>query len=127
VDGYLSDVQWMNDGYIDYISMQNPVAYGQICVDLLDEFAIGQGARDVIPVGEAPDVVDPSRFYFGAELGENPEIEDSETGPQYTVPTYVMGPENVEHDMHWPKLAADRLGMESEAADIELSPQGDPP
>ncbi|WP_276410895.1 sugar ABC transporter substrate-binding protein [Haloarcula halobia] len=127
VDGYLSDVKWMNEGYIDFISMQNPVAYGQICVDLLDEYAIGQGARDVIPVGEtATDVIKPERFYYGAELGKEPEIEQTDYGPRYTVPTYIMGPENVDNDMHWPKLAESRLGMESETADLDLSPQGDP-
>jgi ABC-type sugar transport system substrate-binding protein len=127
VDGYLSDVKWMEEGYIDFISMQNPVAYGQICVDLLDEFAIGQDTRDVIPVGEAPDVVQPDRFYYGTELGKDPAIEEKEWGPHYTVPTYMMDPSNVSHDMHWPKLAENRLGMESEAADLDLDPQGTPP
>lgn len=128
VDGYLSDVKWMNEGYIDFISMQNPVAYGQICVDLLHEFAIGEGTRDVIPVGETvTDVVQPDRFYYGSELDLEPEIEETDTGPRYTVPTYIMGPENVDSDMHWPKLAASRLGMESEAADLDLDPQGEPP
>lgn len=127
VDGYLSDVEWINEGYIDYISMQNPVAYGQICVDLLDEYAIGEGARDVMPVGETPEVAQPNRFYFGEVLDKAPSIEETDHGPHYTVPTYMMGTENVDNDLHWPKLAESRLGMESESADIELSPQGEPP
>lgn len=127
VDGYLSDVEWMQEGYIDFISMQNPVAYGQICVDLLDEYAIGEGAEGVVPIGESPEVVRPNRFYFGEVLGETPQIEETDYGPRYTVPTYIMGPGNVGNPLHWPKLAVDRLGMESEAASLGLSPQGSTP
>ncbi|MUW13979.1 substrate-binding domain-containing protein [Halorubrum sp. CBA1125] len=126
VDGYLSDVAWIQEGYIDFISVQNAVSYGQIMVDLLDQYAIGEGTRDVMPVGEEPDI-DTSRFYYGDELGESPAIESMDFGPKYTVPTYIMDHENVDHSMHWPKLARDRLGMESEAAGLEVSPQGTPP
>jgi hypothetical protein len=96
-------------------------------VDLLDQYAIGEGTRDVMPIGEELEGIDPNRFYYGAELNESPQIEELEFGPKYTVPTYIMDEDNIENDMHWPKLARDRLGMESEAAGLEVSPQGTPP
>jgi ABC-type sugar transport system substrate-binding protein len=126
VYGYLSDVTWIENGYIDFISVQNAVAYGQVVVDLLDQYAIGEDARDVMPLNENLNV-DANRFYYGEALGESPQIESMEFGPKYTVPTYIMDEGNVGSNMHWPKLARDRLGMESEAAGLEVSPQGTPP
>lgn len=126
VDGYLSDIEWMKNGYIDFISTQNAVAYGQIVVDLLDKYAIGESTRGVMPMGEKPDV-DTSRFYFGEVLDKQPKIEEKEFGPMYTIPTFIMDPSNVDHEMQWPKLAHKRLGLESQAAGLKVSPKGTPP
>jgi ABC-type sugar transport system substrate-binding protein len=129
IDGYLSDVKWIEDGLIDFITMQNAISYGEIAVSVLDEYAIGSDdVYDAVPTGVVPEGVDVSRYYFGDVLGEEPSIEMHPTfGPSYTVPTYNMTPENVDHPKHWAKIAQNDLGMEEAAAGLQVDPQGTPP
>jgi len=129
IDGYLSDLGWMEDGLIDFITMQNAISYGEIAVSVLDQYAVGaDDVYEAVPTGQAPEGIDLSRYYYGSELGLEPEIEmHPDFGPSYTVPSYNLTPENIDNDKHWAKIAQSDLGMEEAAADLQLDPSGTPP
>lgn len=102
IDGEPQALQWFRDGIVDAPVSQDPVAYGEICVDMLSKYT----AKDrKIPMGEYKN----DKYYW-----ESATIENTENGPVMTIPPYVIDKGNVEDPRQWANVVTDKWKMSYE-------------
>ncbi|KIP51510.1 hypothetical protein SD72_15055 [Leucobacter komagatae] len=99
IDGEPQALNWYREGIIDASVSQDPVAYGQIAVEMLTEY-VAKG-KD-IPLGEYVD----EKYYW-----ETAVIEDTANGPTMTIPPYVIAEDNVEDSRQWANLVTTEWGQ----------------
>lgn len=99
IDGEPQALQWFRDGTVDAPVSQDPVAYGQICVDMLSTYtAKGQA----IPLGAYE-----NKDYFW----EKSTIEATPNGPVMTIPPYVIDKANVDDPRQWANVVTQKWGL----------------
>lgn len=100
IDGEPQALDWFREGVIDASVSQDPVAYGEICVDMLTEHTAN---GEDIPLGEYVN----DKYYW-----EKAVVEDAENGPMMTIPPYVITDDNVDDPRQWANVVTLDWGIE---------------
>ena len=99
IDGEPQALDWFRDGIVDAPISQDPVAYGEICVDMLTQYA----AKDkAVPIGDYTN----EDYYW-----ETAVIEETPNGPVMTIPPYVITSENVDDPRQWANVVTQKWGI----------------
>lgn len=99
IDGEPNALNWIREGYMDACVSQDPVAYGEIAVEMLQKYSL-QG--EAVPLGEYE-----NKKYFW-EIGD---IIDGKTGPTLVIPPFVINSENASDERHWGHVAEKVWGI----------------
>ncbi len=89
IDGEPVAVNWIKEGYMDACVSQDPIAYGEIAVELLSKYAM-QGKA--VPIGPYEN----AKYFW-----EKSEIVEGDTGPTMIIPPFVIDPSNADDERHW--------------------------
>jgi simple sugar transport system substrate-binding protein len=99
VDGEPISLQWIEQGYMDAEISQDPIAYAEITVDMIQKYAMkGQD----VPLGPYKN----PEYYW-----ENGTITDSPSGPLLVIPPFVIDDKNVKDPRLWGNVAYNKWGM----------------
>jgi simple sugar transport system substrate-binding protein len=93
IDGEPVALNWIKDGYMDGCVSQDPIAYGEIAVEMLAKHAM---KKEVVPTGTYE-----NKKYFW----EKGEVVASKTGPTLIIPPFVIDPSNADDKRHWGYIA----------------------
>lgn len=99
IDGEPQALQWIRDGILDASISQDPVAYGEICVELLHKHSV---KGEDIPL--KPYV---NENYFW----EQAPIEATDQGPTCVIPPFFIATDNVDDPRHWANVVTEKWGM----------------
>ncbi|VXB65601.1 sugar ABC transporter substrate-binding protein [Citricoccus sp. K5] len=99
IDGEPQSLGWIRDGILDAAVSQDPVAYGNICVEMLFEHSAKGNA---VPTG----TYENADYYW-----ESAPIEQTEQGPSCVIPPYYIDADNVEDPRHWANYVETKWGM----------------
>ena len=100
IDGEPQSLAWAREGILDAEVSQDPVAYGEICVELLHQYAV---AGKEISMAEYSN----DKYFWGKA-----PITQSETGPTCTIPPYYIDTTNVDDPRQWGNVVTQQWGME---------------
>jgi ABC-type sugar transport system substrate-binding protein len=89
IDGEPLAVNWINEGYMDACVSQDPIAYGEIAVEMLTAHALKGNA---VPLG----VYENKKYFW-----EKGEIVQGTTGPTLVIPPFVIDGDNARDQRHW--------------------------
>lgn len=93
IDGEPVALKWIQEGYMDACVSQDPIAYGEIAVEMLNKYAIpGQP----VPIGPYE-----NKKYFW----EKGDIVQGATGPTLIIPPFVINGDNAKDERHWGAIA----------------------
>ena len=95
IDGNPSALEWIRDGILDADVSQDPVAYCQICVDMLDKYSVK--GKDV-PLGE---------YKNNKYVWEKAPVVKAESGPRMVIPPYFIDSENADDPRQWANVVTD--------------------
>ncbi|NWC93525.1 MULTISPECIES: sugar ABC transporter substrate-binding protein [unclassified Pseudomonas] len=101
IDGEPAALEWIKDRYMDGCVSQDPVAYGQIAVEMITKHAL---KGEAVPLGPYQ-----NKDYFW----ETGEIVQSKTGPALIIPAFLITPENADDKRHWGYVAEKVWGVSS--------------
>ena len=99
IDGEPIALQWIKEGYMDAVVSQDPVAYAQITIEMLDKYAM-QG-KDV-PLGPYEN----NQYYW-----EKGEIKTSDSGPSLVIPPFLIDGANADDKRMWGNIAFNDWGL----------------
>lgn len=99
IDGEPVAVNWINDGYMDACVSQDPIAYGEIAVELIVKHAL---KGEAVPLGTYE-----NKKYFW----EKGEIVQGKTGPTLIIPAFVINGDNSADKRHWGYVAEKEWGI----------------
>jgi ABC-type sugar transport system substrate-binding protein len=89
IDGDPIALEWIRQEILDADVSQDPVAYCQICVDMLDKYSVK--GKDV-PLGE---------YKNDKYVWEKAPVVKSEAGPRMVLPPYFIDAENADDPRQW--------------------------
>lgn len=89
IDGEPVALNWIKEGYMDGCVSQDPIAYGEIAVEMLSKHAM---KGEAVPLGAYE-----NKKYFW----EKGEIVSGKTGPTLIIPPFVIDPSNADDKRHW--------------------------
>ncbi len=89
IDGEPIGIQWIKEGYMDADISQDPVAYGQITVEMLDKYSLNSKP---VPLGPYEN----DSYYW-----EKGEIKTSASGPSLVIPPFVIDASNAGDKRLW--------------------------
>lgn len=99
IDGEPVSLEWIKDGYMDAEISQDPVAYAQITVEMLDKYSLkGQP----VPLGPYEN----KDYYW-----ERGEIKQSDSGPSLVIPPFVIDEKNVNDKRLWGAITYNDWGL----------------
>lgn len=99
IDGEPGALQWIADGYMDAVVSQDPIAYGQITVEMLERHAMkGQP----VPLGE---------YKNSQYVWEKAEITKADTGPSLVIAPFIVDGSSVNDRRHWGHIALKEWGL----------------
>jgi simple sugar transport system substrate-binding protein len=99
IDGEPAALQWIGDGYMDAVVSQDPIAYAQITVEMLDKYSLkGQP----VPLGDYE-----NKQYFW----EKAVITKSETGPSLVIQPFIVDASSVKDKRQWGNIAYNEWGL----------------
>lgn len=93
IDGEPVALEWIRDGFMDGCVSQDPIAYGEIAVEMIARYGIHQ---QPVPLGAYE-----NKKYFW----EQGEIVAGKTGPTLIIPPFIVNAENVSDERHWGYIA----------------------
>ncbi|MFI7636731.1 sugar ABC transporter substrate-binding protein [Nonomuraea sp. NPDC049400] len=96
IDGSPTAHEWIRDGQLDADISQDPIAYVQICMELLEKYAV---KGEAVPLGPYQ-----NKNYFW----EKATIAKSPSGPMMTIPPYFVTKENSRDPRHWANIVTDQ-------------------
>lgn len=99
IDGEPAALQWIGDGYMDAVVSQDPIAYGQITVEMLDRYAM---KGKPVPLGPYQN----SQYFW-----EKGQITKSDSGPSLVIPPYIIDQGSVHDKRHWGNIAYNEWGL----------------
>ena len=99
IDGEPIALQWIKEGYMDAVVSQDPVAYAQITVEMLDKYAM-QGQP--VPLGPYE-----NKAYFWGKG----EIKDSDSGPSLVIPPFEISAATADDKRMWGNIAFNDWGL----------------
>lgn len=103
IDASPNAVEWVKNGEIDADIAQDPIAYVEIVVDLLENYTL---KNQPIPLGPYE-----NKKYFW----EKAVIAESPSGPLMTIPPYFLTAENADDPRHWANVVTKTWGMTQDA------------
>jgi simple sugar transport system substrate-binding protein len=89
IDGNPSALSWVADGTLDASVSQDPVAYGQICVEMLDKYSVKGKA---IPMGD---------YTNDKYVWKTAPVVKSDAGPRMVLPPYFIDKTNASDKRQW--------------------------
>lgn len=89
IDGEPVAVNWIKEGYMDACVSQDPIAYGEIAVEMIAKYAMN---GEPVPIGTYEN---PKYFW------EKAEIVDGDSGPTMIIPPFIIDPSNADDERHW--------------------------
>jgi ABC-type sugar transport system substrate-binding protein len=99
IDGEPAALQWIADGYMDAVVSQDPIAYAQITVELLDKHSLkGQP----VPLGPYQN----SQYFW-----EKAPINKSDTGPSLVIQPFIVDASSVKDKRQWGNIAYNEWGL----------------
>jgi simple sugar transport system substrate-binding protein len=99
IDGEPIALQWIKEGYMDGVVSQDPVAYGQITVEMLAKYALkGQP----VPLGPYSN----ANYYW-----EKGEIKTSDFGPSLVIPPFLIDASNADDKRMWGNITYNDWGL----------------
>lgn len=99
IDGEPIALKWIQDGYMDACVSQDPIAYGEIAVEMLTKHSL---KNEAVPLGQYQ-----NKKYFW----ERGEIVKGKTGPTLIIPAFVINKENASDTRHWGTVAEKDWGI----------------
>jgi simple sugar transport system substrate-binding protein len=99
IDGEPIALQWIKEGYMDAVVSQDPVAYAQITVEMLDKYAL-QGKP--VPLGPYE-----NDNYFW----QKGEIKNSDSGPSLVIPPFEISAATADDKRMWGNIAYNDWGL----------------
>lgn len=99
IDGEPIALKWIQEGYMDACVSQDPVAYGEIAVEMITKHSLNGQA---VPLGSYQN---PKYFW------ESGQIVQGKTGPTLIIPAFVINAENAQDPRHWGAVAEHQWGI----------------
>lgn len=99
IDGEPVALNWIRDGYMDACVSQDPIAYGEIAVEMILKHSL---KGEAVPLG----TYENSKYFW-----ERGEIVEGKTGPTLIIPAFVINSENAEDSRHWGAVAEQEWGI----------------
>ncbi len=99
IDGEPVAVKGIQDGFMDACVSQDPIAYGEIAVEMLEKHSM---KGEEVPLGAYE-----NKKYFW----EKGEIVKGKTGPTLIIPPFVINAENAADKRHWGYVAEKEWGV----------------
>ncbi|MES9542276.1 sugar ABC transporter substrate-binding protein [Spirillospora sp. NPDC049024] len=99
IDGSPNAHEWIRAGDLDADIAQDPVAYVQICIEMLEKYSVK--GKDV-PLGPYQ-----NKKYFW----ENAAVAKGPSGPIMTIPPYFVTKDNSKDPRHWANIVTDQWGL----------------
>lgn len=99
IDGEPQSLGWTREGILDAEVSQDPVAYGQICVEMLSKYST---AGKPVPIETYE-----NKDYFW----EKAPITQGPTGPSCVIPPYFIDADNVDDPRQWGNVVTKSWGM----------------
>lgn len=99
IDGEPVALKWIQDGYMDACVSQDPIAYGEIAVEMIVRHAL---KGEAVPIGAYE-----NQKYFW----EKGDIVEGKTGPTLIIPPFVINGENAADPRHWGAVAEKDWGI----------------
>jgi simple sugar transport system substrate-binding protein len=99
IDGEPIALQWIQQGYMDAVISQDPIAYAQITVDMIAKYAMHGQA---VPLGPYEN----TNYYW-----EKGEIAQSASGPSLVIPPFVIDDKNVTDPRLWGNVSYNKWGL----------------
>lgn len=99
IDGEPVAVKGLQDGFMDACISQDPIAYGEIAVEMLEKHAM-KGSS--VPLG----IYENKKYFW-----EKGEIVKGKTGPTLIIPPFIINGENASDKRHWGYVAEKVWGI----------------
>jgi len=99
IDGEPQSLQWIKDGILDAEVSQDPVAYGEICVGMLNKYSL---VGKAVPIEEYSN----ADYYW-----EKAPITETPQGPSCVIPPFYIDSNNVDDKRHWGNVVVQKWGM----------------
>lgn len=99
IDGEPVALKWIQDGFMDACISQDPIAYGEIAVEMLVKHSLNGKA---VPIG----IYENKKYFW-----EKGNIEKGKTGPTLIIPPFVINSENAGDPRHWGTIAVKDWGI----------------
>lgn len=99
IDGEPVALKWIQDGFMDACVSQDPIAYGEIAVEMIVKHALN---GEAVPLGTYEN---PKYFW------ERGEIVEGKTGPTLIIPPFVINADNAGDPRHWGAVAEKDWGI----------------
>lgn len=93
IDGEPVALNWILEGYMDACVSQDPIAYGEIAIEMLGKYAM---KGEAVPIGPYTN----DKYFW-----ESGEIVAGETGPTLIIPPFVINGDNASDKRHWGYVA----------------------
>ena len=99
IDGEPIGLQWIKQGYQDADISQDPIAYSEIAVEMLDRYSV---AGKPVPLGEYVN----QKYYW-----EKGQFVQGVSGPRLIIPPFVVNPSNADDPRLWANVASNAWGI----------------
>ena len=99
IDGEPQSLVWAREGWLDAEVSQDPLGYGEICVEMINK--VLQGEK--VPIGE---------YKNDQYAWETAEILDEKTGPRMVIPAYYIDKGNVDDPRQWGNRVSKEYNLE---------------
>jgi len=99
IDGEPQSLQWIKDGLLDAEVSQDPVAYGEVCVEMLTKYTATGGA---IPLGD---------YANAAYYWEKAPVTSTPQGPSCVIPPFYIDSSNVDDPRQWGNVVVQKWGL----------------
>jgi ABC-type sugar transport system substrate-binding protein len=99
IDGEPQSLKWLKEGILDAEVSQDPVAYGEICVEMLHKYSLN--GKDV-PIEEYKNK---DYYWQKAPITKTPQ------GPTCVIPPYYIDEKNVDDPRQWGNVVIQKWGM----------------
>lgn len=99
IDGEPVALKWIQEGYMDACVSQDPIAYGEVAVEMLQNYAM-QGQS--VPIGPYE-----NKKYFW----ERADIVEGDSGVTMIIPPFIIDPSNASDPRHWGAVAENDWGI----------------
>lgn len=99
IDGEPVALNWIREGYMDACVSQDPIAYGEIAVEMILKHSL---KGEAVPLG----TYENAKYFW-----EKGEIVEGKTGPTLIIPAFVINGDNAADKRHWGAVAEGEWGV----------------